>query len=406
MGSSRYSEWTSDISWLWPQRYSSPVQPPSPTISPQSASAEPWIARSIEGMILSLTPNNRLQNFHLLFISVVILAFSPGAKSQSAFLEDGILSLPYVLAGEFAYSVELVLIAGSEPIRFELLATLEIPLDDGFLAATYGDNLLFVPDIVVNGVSYWAEFSNGTGDSFTLSNFGLHEEVVSSEDQELNFQPIWQRVVGDATDIGVGADGSVWVIGTDERSGGYGIYHWIGTDWERVHGGGVRIDVDPHGIPWVLNNKHQIHRLVDGIWEQLHGDTRDIGIGADGSVWVTAGGGTYKWNGLGWDRFGGSGVRIDVDPNGLPWIIDHTDDIYQLVGGRWIERPGSARDIGIGADGSVWIIGQRSDSGGHGIYRWTNESWYRVDGSSRQISVGPDGLPWTVSSRGPIFRSY
>jgi hypothetical protein len=97
-------------------------------------------------------------------------------------------------------------------------------------------------------------------------------------------------------------------------------------------------------------------------------------------------------------------VRIDVDPFGIPWVIDHTDDIYQLIAGRWIKRPGYARDIGIGADGSVWVIGTTSGSGGHGIYRWNGSDWSRVHGSARQISVDPDGYPWVLGSGGEIYR--
>ena len=97
-------------------------------------------------------------------------------------------------------------------------------------------------------------------------------------------------------------------------------------------------------------------------------------------------------------------MRIDVDPNGVPWVIDHTNDIHQLIAGRWIQRCGEVRDIGIGGDGSVWIVGTSEDDGGHHIYRWNGTAWIRVPGSSRQISVGPDGYPWAANSGGDIYR--
>lgn len=34
----------------------------------------------------------------------------------------------------------------------------------------------------------------------------------------------WARQVGGAKDIGVGANGAVWVIGTNKEAGGFGIY--------------------------------------------------------------------------------------------------------------------------------------------------------------------------------------
>ena len=65
-------------------------------------------------------------------------------------------------------------------------------------------------------------------------------------------------------DIGVGADGSVWVVGTNETGGGFGIYRWTGTEWSGIDGGGLAISVDPRGLPWVANAGGEIfERLAD-----------------------------------------------------------------------------------------------------------------------------------------------
>ena len=103
--------------------------------------------------------------------------------------------------------------------------------------------------------------------------------------------PQWRRVVGSARDIGVGSDGSVWVIGTDRRGGGYGIYRWNGSDWNRLEGGAVRIDVDPEGNPWIINSFDDIFHYVNGNWQQMPGSAKDVGVGVDGSVWVVSRGG-------------------------------------------------------------------------------------------------------------------
>lgn len=64
---------------------------------------------------------------------------------------------------------------------------------------------------------------------------------------------------GAATDISVGANGSVWVIGTKTVAGGHAIYRWNGTGWTAAAGGAVTIAVDPSGHPWVTNSSHQIY---------------------------------------------------------------------------------------------------------------------------------------------------
>lgn len=64
----------------------------------------------------------------------------------------------------------------------------------------------------------------------------------------------WNSRPGAAVDIGVGANGSVWVIGTNRVAKGFGIYRWTGRGWQNIPGGAVRIAVDPRGIPWVVNS--------------------------------------------------------------------------------------------------------------------------------------------------------
>ena len=59
----------------------------------------------------------------------------------------------------------------------------------------------------------------------------------------------WRRVPGSATDVGDG-----WVIGTDRRNGGYGIYRWDGRSWHRMPGAGVEIG-GSYDSPWVINDR-------------------------------------------------------------------------------------------------------------------------------------------------------
>jgi hypothetical protein len=57
----------------------------------------------------------------------------------------------------------------------------------------------------------------------------------------------------------VGANGSVWVVGTNRVVGGYGIYHWNGRGWTPMPGGAVAISVGSAGRPWVINSAHHIY---------------------------------------------------------------------------------------------------------------------------------------------------
>lgn len=337
----------------------------------------------------------------LVFLLMVLSTIK--SYGQESSFQDNVLLIPQVYVEGDIYRIEMQLVQDRVPPEFEVLAYSEVTDDGTYVVNEFYDGILFVSDLRINGSSYWLELEQISETSFVIFNHGLNESNQNSF-TSAEIQPDWQRLEGGASDIGIGADGSVWVIGTDERPGGYGIYYWSGNEWQRVDGAAVRIDVDPYGNPWIVNDSHQIYYWNGAGWTRLHGDARDVGVGADGTVWIAAGGGIYRWNGYDWERTSGSAVRIDVDPYGTPWVIDHTDDVYELINGQWIRRPGSARDIGIGADGSVWVIGTSGGSGGHDIFRWNGNEWIQVFGSARQISVDPFGSPWVLGTGGEIYR--
>jgi hypothetical protein len=139
---------------------------------------------------------------------------------------------------------------------------------------------------------------------------------------------------GFATDIGVGANGSVFVVGTDAVPGGYGIYHWTGSGWAGVAGGAVSIAVGPDGSPWIVNSADRIYRLIGSRWIPYVGAATDIAVGANGSVWVVGtdavrgGYAIYHWTGSGWAGVAGGAVSIAVGPDGSPWIVDSANRIY------------------------------------------------------------------------------
>jgi hypothetical protein len=136
----------------------------------------------------------------------------------------------------------------------------------------------------------------------------------------------------------------------------------------------------------------------------MPGSARDIGASPDGSVWIVGSGKTiYQWNesAFDWNARSGSADVITVDSSGTPWVVNESNEIFKRQGGNWREMPGQAIDIGAGADGSVWIIGDNES-----IYQW-NESafdWQQVSGSGRRIDVAADGTPWIVNDNNDIFR--
>ena len=229
----------------------------------------------------------------------------------------------------------------------------------------------------------------------------------------------WESVPGEASDIAVGGDGSVWSVGVD----GGTVRRLRDGRWEPMGGSGVRVAVDGAGVVWTAGADGTVGRLDGGTWTPVTSEgipagtsggeavsgALDIGAGCDGSIWVTGraadGGGhpVLRWDGARWERTGGTAVAVSVAPNGLPWTVDETGAISRRtpggpLGAAWSALPGSATDIALstGVGPTAWTAGN------DGIHAWNGESWDRVPGRAVRIAAGPDGTPWTVGADGAI----
>ena len=107
-------------------------------------------------------------------------------------------------------------------------------------------------------------------DAESIMNYSYGPQILSSNDvkavetlypKESVIGP-WKRLPGSATDIGIGADGSAFVLGDDSSvPEGYYIYKWYGSGWARLgEAAGIRTAVDPSGNPWIVDNVGRIYK--------------------------------------------------------------------------------------------------------------------------------------------------
>lgn len=217
-----------------------------------------------------------------------------------------------------------------------------------------------------------------------------------------------------ATDVGVGADGSVWIVSATSSGNGYVVKRLVGNSWQTVLGGGaVRIAVDPYGAAWIVNSLGNIYKRTGSSWTLMPDTATDIGIGANGDVWITGtssvpgGHPIKKWNGTTWTQVDGGAIRIAVGPTGEPWVTNNAKQIFRRSGGisgSWSSLPGQANDIGIGSDGMVWIVASNAISGGYPISRWNGVGWISEPGAAVGVSVAPAGKAWVVNSFNQLFK--
>jgi peptidoglycan hydrolase-like protein with peptidoglycan-binding domain len=249
---------------------------------------------------------------------------------------------------------------------------------------------------------------------------------------------------GSARDIGVGANGAVWIIGTEPFGDGFKVHKWAGgSNFTATDGGAARIAVEADGRPWVVTTGGQIFRRTTAdpstpnAWEFISGfgSARDIGVGADGTVWIvgTAAHGdgwrVHKWNGSTFDPSDGGADRIAVGPSGLPWVRTTRSHLFRHdrvdpFSGTW-DRLGSglALDIGVGEQHTAWAVTpnaagsinvavwnyqpQSFDGGGAPFHQFWRIGHERVGagGPNIAVAVGPNGQPWVVDNNGAIFTT-
>lgn len=171
-----------------------------------------------------------------------------------------------------------------------------------------------------------------------------------------------------------------------------------------------------------LDDKVVVTALYDNYIAEPTFTIKDIGVGANGEVWaistLAVGGGNFhvakRHPGGSWsfvaDAVGG--VRIAVEPSGVPWIVTANGDILRrnsndtsAVG--WKLMPNQARDIGIGGTsgmGHVWIAGKSPVNGGGQVFKFNGTSWTPTNGGAERLSVTNDGVPWLVAASGAVFR--
>src|SRR5690606_15663226 len=96
-------------------------------------------------------------------------------------------------------------------------------------AAWYDGDILVVPAVWIGELSYWAELRETAPGRFVLLDFGRNQQ---SEPGGAGYEhQYWEQIPGEAQDIGVGPDGSVWAVGASHYGHDYGLYQWDGRGW-------------------------------------------------------------------------------------------------------------------------------------------------------------------------------
>jgi hypothetical protein len=269
---------------------------------------------------------------------------------------------------------------------------------------------------------YWKEFSMFNkliSIVLAMSSVGLligcSNDIVSVTGQT----PVSAAWVGTngATDVGCGG-GNVFAVSKDLVGGGYKCYKWNSPSWTLFDGGLLRIDADQNGHAWGVNQYNYLYERTSNNTWIWHSEVNalDVAIGDNGTRWIIsdeAADGGYcvkKWNGTTWAKpsIGGAGIRIAVDPAGNPWVVNNYSNLLTIVSGQWYQydvngAANNATDVGVGSDGTVWIISHETVNGGYNIYKKVGSTFSNAHGGAIAISVNWT-TPWVVNNGGYIFE--
>jgi hypothetical protein len=244
---------------------------------------------------------------------------------------------------------------------------------------------------------------------------------------------------------------TAWRIAGNATSEGFQVFRWrnLTDDWQQINGGGVRIDLAGL-VPYVVTSGGLVKSKASVTEANPNGNgwnSRgnlafiDVGVNSAEVVWALGGtrnsAGNYpvyrNTGGSNWTLVDGAGFRIDVAPDGTPWITTAGGSVFRRLGVTSTNPNGTswtqvgappAQDIAVGRDGAVWMTDKLN-----GIYelhqqpaidnsnpqngRTTDredtpaiDTWEQVDGEGSSISVGMRSLPWVTGTDLSLWRRY
>jgi hypothetical protein len=198
-----------------------------------------------------------------------------------------------------------------------------------------------------------------------------------------------------------------WIVRTDRT---IGRFNWATDGFDTIPGCGTDIGVGDDDSVWIVGCNYT---GATGDQEVLKFNG-DVACADASACWTKA-------TGSGGDRIS-VGPRVPGGPN-VPWVVSNWGSIYRGWGPQptdgFEQLPGSASDIGAGY-GSAWSIGIQAVPGGWNIQVWNEQpggpsdvkqpaierrQWVTVPGGGTSIGMA-NGRPIVTNNAGQSFWSY
>ncbi len=212
----------------------------------------------------------------------------------------------------------------------------------------------------------------------------------------------WRGVRGEAQALSIARDGFVVAAGQDAR-----LWTWRAADaaWTPLAGEGVRTAALRGGRYFAIRRDGEL-TFFDGLRIGLAGlRALDVAIDDAGAVYaIRADGALMRRTGPAdpWEALAAIGARrLATAPDNSVWLALAAGGIARWIDGKLEPVPGSARELAIGADGTVLAV----DRDGI-LERWMpfSRSWEPEPAPSdlASIALSPQNVPWAATTNGAI----
>ncbi len=198
----------------------------------------------------------------------------------------------------------------------------------------------------------------------------------------------WEPFPGQARQVTSGPDGTVWALNTEPTKRGYALMRWSDRQWAPVGEdvAGVQISAGPDGSVWTATEAYAVWKYVKGQWSNVQGLASEVSVGPDNTAWVLTSdavpGGFelyYAHNSrLRRALPPTAGMHIAAGPAGQVWMIRDDGALRQWNDGRWHDRPGTASQLAVTPDGTVWGLAPEAKSRAMQVVKWNGKNWQTV----------------------------
>lgn len=172
-----------------------------------------------------------------------------------------------------------------------------------------------------------------------------------------------------------------------------------------------------------INTSNEIFQWRSG-WEKQYGAYAvDVGSGGGKTYVVTKSGYVYKqqpWGMFDWipqipylDADHAKAWRVDVDENGVPWVVVQGNKLYTQVNGLWVEvntqaDPNEPRSkiypVDVGANAGKVYVAAHNSIGGLGIYRYENGIFVHENNGFIRVDIDRDGNIWGIGTSFDLWK--